>query len=131
MPAPFSYWMSGQSREAIRKWSVFIRKTEHSWAAVVLFNLGRRNSGVLEWFRTLYRITRQFFPVFSTMLSAAAAERNKEPILAVLRQSVNTERPLQALEVSSGTGQHVTHFAQALRYIIWQPSEYDHQSLAR
>ncbi|KAM8771521.1 methyltransferase-like 26 [Sparus aurata] len=63
------------------------------------------------------------------MLSAAAAERNKEPILAVLRESVNTGRHLQALEISSGTGQHVTHFAQALRNITWQPSEYDRQSL--
>ncbi|TNM85949.1 methyltransferase-like 26 [Takifugu rubripes] len=64
------------------------------------------------------------------MLNAAAAERNKEPILAVLRASVNTERYLQALEISSGTGQHVTHFAQALPNIIWQPSEYDQQSMA-
>lgn len=65
------------------------------------------------------------------MLNAAAAERNKEPILAVLGESVNTGRALQALEISSGTGQHVTHFAQALRNITWQPSEYDRQSLAR
>uniref|UniRef100_A0A3Q3W670 Methyltransferase-like 26 n=1 Tax=Mola mola TaxID=94237 RepID=A0A3Q3W670_MOLML len=71
----------------------------------------------------------RFYPGFGTMLSAAAAERNKEPILAVLRGSVSAERPLQALEISSGTGQHVTHFAKALRNIIWQPSEYDHQSL--
>ncbi|XP_037545623.1 methyltransferase-like 26 [Nematolebias whitei] len=64
------------------------------------------------------------------MLNAAAAERNKEPILAVLRDHVNTDRPLLALEVSSGTGQHVVHFAQALRNITWQPSEYDRHSLA-
>ncbi|XP_072240470.1 methyltransferase-like 26 [Leuresthes tenuis] len=64
------------------------------------------------------------------MLNAAAAERNKEPILSVLRQTLNTGRPLQALEISSGTGQHVIHFAQALRNITWQPSEYDRQSLA-
>ncbi|XP_069022071.1 methyltransferase-like 26 [Embiotoca jacksoni] len=64
------------------------------------------------------------------MLNAAAAERNKEPILAVLLESVNTGRPLQALEISSGTGQHVTHFARALRNIVWQPSEYDRQSLS-
>ncbi|XP_028265959.1 methyltransferase-like 26 [Parambassis ranga] len=63
------------------------------------------------------------------MLSAAAAERNKEPILAVLLENLNIGRPLQALEISSGTGQHVTHFAQALRNITWQPSEYDRQSL--
>lgn len=65
------------------------------------------------------------------MLNAAAAERNKEPILAVLQESVNTGRHLQALEISSGTGQHVTHFAQSLRNIVWQPSEFDRQSLAR
>lgn len=65
------------------------------------------------------------------MLRAPAAERNKEPILAVLRASVKTERALQALEISSGTGQHVTYFAQALPNIIWQPSEYDPQSIAR
>ncbi|KAI4785767.1 methyltransferase-like 26 [Pseudochaenichthys georgianus] len=64
------------------------------------------------------------------MLNAAAAERNKEPILAVLQESVNTGRHLQALEISSGTGQHVTHFAQSLRNIVWQPSEFDRQSLA-
>ncbi|XP_056135758.1 methyltransferase-like 26 isoform X2 [Lampris incognitus] len=63
------------------------------------------------------------------MLSAAAAERNKEPILSVLRDCVNRERPLQALEISSGTGQHVTHFSQFFRNITWQPSEYDRLSL--
>ncbi|XP_076001310.1 methyltransferase-like 26 [Genypterus blacodes] len=63
------------------------------------------------------------------MLNAAAAERNKEPILSVLRDSVSSGRALQALEVSSGTGQHVTHFGKALPNITWQPSEYDRQSL--
>ncbi|XP_014822928.1 PREDICTED: UPF0585 protein C16orf13 homolog [Poecilia mexicana] len=86
--------------------------------------------GQLEWLHKLYRITRRLNPGFGTMLNAAAAERNKEPILLVLRDSVNTERPLQALEISSGTGQHVVHFAQTLRNITWQPSEYDRQSLA-
>ncbi|XP_029359362.1 methyltransferase-like 26 isoform X1 [Echeneis naucrates] len=85
--------------------------------------------GVLQWLHKLCTVAGSVFPGFGTMLSAAAAERNKEPILAVLRDSVRTGRPLQALEVSSGTGQHVVHFAQALQNITWQPSEYDHQSL--
>ncbi|XP_034043889.1 methyltransferase-like 26 [Thalassophryne amazonica] len=63
------------------------------------------------------------------MLSAAAADRNKEPILTVLRESLRTDRNLQALEISSGTGQHVVHFAQALPNVIWQPSEFDRSSL--
>lgn len=90
---------------------------------------------MLEWFRPLCRIARRLniyiYIYMKTMLSAPAAERNKDPILAVLRASVKTERILQALEISSGTGQHVTHFAQALPNIIWQPSEYDQQSMAR
>ncbi|XP_028307561.1 methyltransferase-like 26 [Gouania willdenowi] len=63
------------------------------------------------------------------MLNAAAAQRNKEPILAVIRDNVDSVRPLRALEISSGTGQHVTYLARALRNITWQPSEYDRQSL--
>lgn len=64
------------------------------------------------------------------MLNAPAADRNKEPILSVLRGIVDPVKPLHALEISSGTGQHVTHFAQGLPNITWQPSEYDRQSLA-
>jgi SAM-dependent methyltransferase len=56
-------------------------------------------------------------------LFAAAAERNRGSILAEL------ERVLPAaglvLEIASGTGQHVVHFAQALPRLTWQPSDAD------
>jgi SAM-dependent methyltransferase len=56
---------------------------------------------------------------------APAAERNREPILAVL-QRVLPPTGL-ALEIASGTGQHVVHFAKALPKWTWQPSELDPQ----
>jgi hypothetical protein len=59
----------------------------------------------------------------SAGLVAPAAERNKAPILGVLRR-VLPETGL-VLEIASGTGQHVAYFAQALRKLTWQPSDRD------
>lgn len=50
-----------------------------------------------------------------------AAERNREPILAVL-QRVLPERGL-VLEIASGTGQHVVYFARHLPGLTWQPTD--------
>jgi len=52
-----------------------------------------------------------------------AAERNKQPILEVLRILLN-ERGT-ALEIASGTGQHAAWFAQALPGWAWRPTEAD------
>jgi len=57
------------------------------------------------------------------VLASPAAERNKEPILAVLRRLLPPAGTV--LEIASGTGQHVMHFAGALPDLTWQPSDPD------
>jgi cyclopropane fatty-acyl-phospholipid synthase-like methyltransferase len=52
---------------------------------------------------------------------APACERNKEPILAVLRERFADRR--RVLEIGSGTGQHAVHFAAALPHVTWQASD--------
>ena len=52
-----------------------------------------------------------------------AADRNKEPILHRLRGILPACGT--ALEIASGTGQHVAWFAAALPEWTWQPSEAD------
>jgi SAM-dependent methyltransferase len=54
-------------------------------------------------------------------LHAPATLRNREPILAVLRAALPPTG--LALEIASGTGEHVAHFAQALPSWRWQPSD--------
>src|SRR3546814_6249649 len=50
-----------------------------------------------------------------------ACERNREPILAVLRERFASCR--HVLEVGSGTGQHAVHFAAAMPWLQWQCSD--------
>ena len=50
-----------------------------------------------------------------------ACERNRDPILAVLREYFVDRR--RVLEIGSGTGQHAVHFAAALPQLIWQTSD--------
>lgn len=52
---------------------------------------------------------------------APACDRNREPILAVLRTLLADRRTV--LEVGSGTGQHAVHFAATLRHLRWQTSD--------
>lgn len=50
-----------------------------------------------------------------------ACERNRDPILEVLREHFPDRR--HVLEIGSGTGQHAVHFAAALPHLVWQTSE--------
>lgn len=50
-----------------------------------------------------------------------ASERNKGPILAVLRRAF--AHATRVLEIGSGTGQHAVFFGAALPHLVWQPSE--------
>jgi cyclopropane fatty-acyl-phospholipid synthase-like methyltransferase len=52
---------------------------------------------------------------------SAACERNREPILATLREHFADRR--RVLEIGSGTGQHAVYFAQALPQLVWQTSD--------
>ncbi len=50
-----------------------------------------------------------------------ACDRNREPILTVLRERfAATEK---VLEIASGTGQHAVYFARELPHLYWQTSD--------
>ncbi len=53
--------------------------------------------------------------------SSEACERNKGPILDVLRTAF--AQSSQVLEIGSGTGQHAVHFAAHLAHLTWHPTE--------
>jgi hypothetical protein len=59
---------------------------------------------------------------------APAALRNREAILAVLRQELPEGGTV--LEVASGSGEHVVHFAEQMPHLAWQPSDPDPEAVA-
>jgi hypothetical protein len=55
--------------------------------------------------------------------TAPAAARNRDAILAELRTQLPPTG--NVLEIASGTGEHIVHFAAALPHVHWQPSDPD------
>lgn len=61
-------------------------------------------------------------------LHAPAAGRNRGPILAVLQAHLPAHGLV--LEIASGSGEHIVHFAQAFPGLDFQPSDPDAQARA-
>ena len=64
------------------------------------------------------------FPSQKSLLNkpySPACDRNREPILALLREQFQDRRGV--LEIGSGTGQHAVYFAGKLPQLTWQTSD--------
>lgn len=61
-------------------------------------------------------------------LYAPATQRNRDPILAVLRAVLPKHGTV--LEIASGSGEHALHFARHLPDLVFQPSDPDAQARA-
>jgi len=61
-------------------------------------------------------------------LSSPAAQRNREPILAVLKSIL--PQTGRVLEIASGSGEHAVYFARHLAPLCWQPTDPSETALA-
>ena len=60
-------------------------------------------------------------------LFAPSAERNCEPIINLTKRIA--PKSGKALEIASGTGQHIVNLALSLPYLSWSPSEVEEERL--
>ena len=54
-----------------------------------------------------------------------AAERNKDAIATLIASLIEDRTEGQALEIASGSGQHIVEHARRTPKVTWQPTEYD------
>lgn len=54
--------------------------------------------------------------------NAPACERNREPILAILKKTIHKQHT-SLLEIGSGTGQHAVYFAPSFPNLTWLTSD--------
>jgi len=59
--------------------------------------------------------------VTTTLPFSDACERNKDPILAILRKAFADHS--RVIEIGAGTGQHAVHFARGLPHLKWRPTD--------
>jgi SAM-dependent methyltransferase len=60
-------------------------------------------------------------PILMDLPFSEACERNKAPILDVLRVAFADRRSV--VEIGAGTGQHAAHFARHLPHLKWLPTD--------
>ena len=70
---------------------------------------------------TFWQPTQDDRSAVDARLRAPAAQRNRDAILAVLREILPSSGLV--LEVASGSGEHAVHFAAALPALTFQPSD--------
>src|SRR5688500_7081875 len=59
--------------------------------------------------------------------TSPSVQRNREPILAVLRRVLPGRGTV--VEIASGTGEHAVYLAAALPTLAWQPTDRDPDAL--
>ena len=64
-------------------------------------------------------------------MQTTPADRNKGPILNVLKDYIKIDRKSYLLEISSGIGVHISHFASHFPQTSFQPSEYNREHFTR
>ena len=66
-------------------------------------------------------VTRRLAAAAPAYPLSEACERNREPILALLKPILQHRQ--RVIEIGAGTGQHARYFAQQLPHLCWQASD--------